>query len=338
MTSPTIRDVAKAANVSVATASLVLNQKAGSVQISVRTRERVLQAAQEVGYVPNMAARRLRGNAGRTVTIAVLWPVDTRVGLIGRILTGIQEHIRTISEPRVELMVETYESGRLRDVRGLVEASTFNGAILANTTREDDAYIHSLDPAVPVVLFHRHSQKYPYVTADNFGAGCEMARQLTAHGHEQLTVLVPDVSSQAIQDRVHGIVHFLHSAPDAPRHSLIYCPFHEVGGYEAVMQLVQSGLRPTALLCLSDQVAMGALCALNTCGMKVPEHCEVIGFDNQEFTQFTVPSLSTVDLPVETMAAQAADMLLQKILHPSQELMSIEHPLRIVHRDTTRQG
>ena len=106
------------------------------------------------------------------------------------------------------------------------------------------------------------------------------------------------------------------------------------GGYEATSALL-GAVRPDGLICLSDQVAVGALSALHDAGVPVPDACEVMGFGDAEVSRFTIPKLSTMNLPVQAMAQRAAQFLLQQILGRSKTPQRETFPIRIVHRETT---
>ena len=330
----TLKDVAKAANVSIATASLILNQKAGAIRFSADTIDRVRKFALSLGYVPNMSARNLRQSEhGKpNLTLAVLWPVDTRVGLIGRILTGIHKFISSYEAISINLLVKTMDENGIKGVKELLEPNLFNGAILANTTIEDEEYIHNISLGVPIVLLHRTSPTYPYVSANNFEACQKVAEHFLKNNHRKIVILASSVSSQALDQRLAGLVYAL----GGKEYIIKYCSFSEESGYGAIVQLVEEGTLPTGLICLCDQTAMGALSALNDYGISVPEECEIFGFDNHSFSKFTIPKLSTVNLPVEEMAFCAMGLLVQENLDPSNLVKHKSFDLDLIYRGTTK--
>lgn len=330
----TLRDVAKTANVSITTASLILNQKAGAIRFSKDTIDRVREISLSLGYVPNMSARNLRKseNGKTSLTLAVLWPIDTRVGLIGRILTGIHKFICSSDAISINLLVKTMDENGIRGVKELHDPNLFNGAILANTTLEDDEYIHSISPAVPIVLFHRTSPTYPYISANNFEASQKVAEHFIKNNHQKIVILASNVSAQALDERLAGLVDVL----VGKEYIIRYCSYTEKSGHDAMAQLIEEGNLPTGLICLCDQTAMGSLSALHDYGIRVPEECEVFGFDNQSFSQFTIPKLSTVNLPVEEMAFCAMSLLVQENLDPSNPVKHKSFDLDIIYRGTTK--
>lgn len=315
---------------------MVLNDKSGSVRISEQTRQRVLGAAVSLGYVPNLSARQLRQDSETRLTLALIWPLDSRLSTVVDILRGVQRYIVSGEVPmKCDLLVETFRQGDIAEVKGLHYPNRFNGAILANLSTDDEAYLHEVPSKVPSVLFQRSSTYYRFVDADNVVAGRDVATHVMRNHHERLLVIVPQVSSDAMNRRLDGIMSELRRTQTAPVADVAYCNFSESGGYEVVSTTIRDGNRPSAIVCLTDPLAVGALSALHDLGIQVPTQCEVIGFDNLEISKFTVPKLSTVDIPVEEMAYESARLLVKQILEPGNKAESMTFPLTLVHRQTT---
>ncbi|SFL34640.1 LacI family DNA-binding transcriptional regulator [Pelosinus propionicus] len=332
----TLKSIAKAANVSITTASLILNQKEGAIRFSADTIRRVREASLSLGYIPNMSARNLRqSESGNTsLTLAVLWPIDARVGLIGRILTGIHRFTSSLETITINLLVKTMDEDGIQGVKELYDSNVFNGAILANVSAEDEAYIHKVPPSVPIVLFSRTSPIYPYVWASYFETSQKVAEHFIRNKHRRIVILASNLSSQALDQKLAGFVETL----DAKEYLIRHCSFTEESGYDAVAKLIKAGDVPTGLICVCDQTAMGALSALHDHGISIPGECEVFGFDNQSFSNFTIPKLSTVNLPVEEMASGAMELLVQKILDPNNLVRYKNFELKMIHRGTTKKA
>lgn len=338
----TIRDIAAKANVSLTTASMVLNNKAGAVRISEKTQQQVLAAASELGYVPNMSARQLRQPGPKVLTLALLLPVDSRVSMVGEMIGGIQQYL--LSEEKetqipCALVVETYKQGCIREVEGLFSPHRFNGAIAANLSAEDQEQLHQLPSKVPCVLLQRRSERYSYADAANYEAGRELVKHFAQNKHAKLFILVPSVSSDAVTRRVQGMQHELATIRSnsgvAPELVIVPCDFSEEGGHEAVYKLLPNHPSPTAVVCLSDPIAVGALSALYEAGVRVPEDCELMGFDNLSVSRYTIPKLSTVDVPVRRMAYEAARMLVHQIVNAGSPQQAVTFDMTLIHRETT---
>jgi DNA-binding LacI/PurR family transcriptional regulator len=334
----TIKDVAHKANVSVTTASLVLNQKDNAQRISTKTRDHVLQVAASLGYVPNLSARQLRQQTEHTLSIALLLPHDSRVSIMGEIVSGIQRFLLLKeSTTKCSLTVEMYNANEFTAVNGLQEPIRFNGAILANLTEQDELYLHEHPIPLPCVLLQRNSDLYDYADGDNIQAGKDVAKHFISNGHHSIVLLVPRLSSDAINRRVQGIMSELSTNPNCQAKSFIhYCDFSETGGYNTMKQLLDNDVRPTAIICMSDQIAIGTLYALQEHSILIPEDCELISFDNLPLSQYTQPPLTSVSVPVRDMAYYASKLLLNNIVTTSLRLPSHTFEMPIIHRGTTR--
>src|SRR4051794_24371706 len=172
-----IKEIANIAGVSIGTASFVLNGKADQMRISKSTQEKVLKIAKELGYTPNISARRLR-SAGEKVlpVIAILWPNDARASLLGRFLEGIQEKLTSKDQKReFELLIVPYENANLDKLSSLKTGNRFNGAIIAFASDADMNYLESNELNVPIVIYQRKSDTYSTVTVDSIAAGESVA-------------------------------------------------------------------------------------------------------------------------------------------------------------------
>ncbi|MED4599366.1 LacI family DNA-binding transcriptional regulator [Paenibacillus validus] len=312
-----IKEIAQLANVSQGTASIVLNGKGDQYRISALTQQKIYEVARQLNYRPNISARRLR-SGGETVLpiIALFWALDTRTVLISRFLHGLQKELASI-ESEYELLIQPYVGTKLKEMRSLITGTRFNGAIIAIPTEEDEEFLEQAQLNVPIVLYQRSSAKYASVYVDSYGTGKDVAAMFAARGHRKVGALVPNVSSKAIRLRKEG---FLAKAAELGLHvepeHILFSDFSERGGYEAIQRMVETdGQLPSALFVISDQMAVGALSALHTYGKRVPQDIEMIGYDDDEVTRFTIPSLSTVHLPVEEMAGECVRMLTDLMHH-----------------------
>ncbi|RAV10901.1 LacI family DNA-binding transcriptional regulator [Paenibacillus contaminans] len=330
-----IRDIAKLANVSNGTVSAVLNGKGDALRIAAATRERVWEAARALNYRPNIPARRLRTADDTGVpVVALFWTWDTRSSLMGRFLKGIQSS-PLCQENGVELLIQPYASSCLGKELSLLRGTRFNGAIIANATELDLAYLSQVNLPLPVVLYQRSQEGYRSIQVDHYASGCEVAELFHAKGFRQVGLITPHVSSQAIQLRQEGFVETAERLGMlvAGEHRLLDA-FSEQGGYEAAARLSSGPPLPEALFVLCDQMAIGALTAFRERGIEVPGQIQVVGYDDSEGAAFTVPSLTSVHLPVERMAA-AAIGLLAKLIDPGRELAVIEtFATHIVYRNS----
>ncbi|GIO20259.1 LacI family transcriptional regulator [Oceanobacillus oncorhynchi subsp. incaldanensis] len=332
----TIREIAKQANVSIGTASFVLNGKAEQMRISKKTQQKVLETAKKLGYNPSLSARRLRTKGEKEVpVIAILWTLDTRTSLISRFMQGIQTK-SLYQDGLFELVIQPYENDKLNEVKSLHTGLRFNGAIVANASDKDMAYLEKADLSVPVVVYQRHSNKYGTVCVDSENTGKELASLFISNGHRHVGMVIPNVSSEAIELRRKGFKERWNRESEVSNIQEWFGEFSEKGGYEAALHLLRyHNEMPTALFFLSDHMAMGALAAFHQKNIRIPEDIEIIGHDNISSTQFTFPSLSTVHLPVEEMAEACVRQLLKIINHEVDTSESINFESYLVERNSS---
>lgn len=331
-----IKEIARIAGVSQSTASMVLNSKGDYYRISPATQQRIFEVARQLGYQPNISARRLRSGGEKVLPIiALMWTLDTRAHLVGRFLKGIQLGLSEL-EDEYELLIVPFVGNKLGDIRSLLTGTRFNGAIIANTTEQDDRFLEQSDLNVPIVLYQRKSEKYSTVRVDSFRTGQMVAERFAERGHKRVGLIMPALSSQAIQMRKEGFESRARELGlELAEQHIVYEDFSEYGGYVATKQLfAQSDQFPTAIFATSDQMAVGILHALNELGVKVPDQVELIGHDNESVTRFTTPSLSTVHLPVEDMAKECVKLLVDMMLHKSDERVDKLFETSIVVRQT----
>lgn len=344
-----LSDVAARAGTSVSTVSIVLGDRPSPVRISAATRQAVLDAARELGYTPNLAARRLRSNGAqtRTIVLAIAYPIDSRLSLISRIVRGVQHQLLAVEAElsrlgvAAQLTVETFELGRLDRLRGLREPLWFNGLLVTNTSAADDAYLEDLTPAVPTVLFQRYS-RHSAVNTDSVAVGRMAAEHLIGLGHRRIGLIYPSASgSQAHALRIQGYRQALEQAglplgTEAPAAGSSWA--HDACVAAESLLDRPSSERPTAIFASNDLLAIGAMRAIRDRGLRIPDDVAVVGCDDAEFAAYQAPPLTTVHLPIEEMASRATtillDLIYQRVSPPVQEMFSSH----LVIRESTGKG
>ena len=172
---PTIKDIAKAADVSIATVSIVLNGKGKERKISGETQKRILEIAHKMNYVPNQSAKKLRVTGGDSYSVAFYWATDFRINYLARITLGLQREIMKYDKP-IHLTVVPYKVDELQKQLEVEQNRFFNGIIIANMSEKDMEYLENSDFPCPIVLFNRTSEKYGCVTMDNYEIGRSVGR------------------------------------------------------------------------------------------------------------------------------------------------------------------
>lgn len=311
----TSRDVAKMAGVSRTTVSLVLNNVQG-IQISPETRQKVIQAANELGYVPDATAQAL---------------VSRRTKAIGLVLTRTYHHIATDAflpkiisgllttarQHNVRILIDWVETQHQESAYfELARAKRIDGMILS-TPRLNDSAIKALESAdIPTVLMGSVAgSTLPYVDVDNVQAAEKAVSFLLNLGHREIACISnapPEYT--AAPERVQGFRNALSKAGIAVNERLIcYADFTPESGYRCMQALLQSGERFTAAFVASDNVAIGAKAALREAGLRIPDDISLMGFDDIPWAMYSDPPLTTIRLPAEALAQQACNLLLNLI-------------------------
>lgn len=311
----TSKDVAEKVGVSRTTVSLVLNNVQG-IQISPETRQKVIDAAKELGYVPDATAQAL---------------VSRRTKAIGLVLTRSQHHIATdaflpkiisgllttAKKHNIRILVDWVETEHQESAYfELARAKRIDGMILSTPRLNDNALkaLESVD--IPTVMMGSISgSKLPYVDVDNTKAAEKATSYLIDLGHREIACISnapPEYT--ASPERVAGFKNALSQMGIPIKENLInYADFDPESGYKCMNSLLQTGEKFTAVFVASDNVAIGAKAALREIGKRIPDDISLIGFDDIPWAKYSDPPLTTVKLPAEALAQSACTLLLELI-------------------------
>lgn len=307
----TLKDVAREAKVSNTTASRVLTGKESPVLISEATRRRVLDAAGRLGYRPNLLARGLRTQRSGTVGVLVADITDPfSAALIPEITAVFTERgyqfllSHAALDPRAGL---AYDRLLGSWVDGILVLSDY---VLG---REAEAEVLAHHRHVVGVARTRENTLIPAVNVDD-ALGIRLALEhLLTLGHRHIGF----VGSRLAWDMDRRLEVFLAAMAERglalPPEAIALVPHSAAGGYAAASRLLDAKVPLTALLCAADLLAVGALCALQEAGSRVPQQISVIGFDDIPLAAYTTPPLTTVRQPVDALARTAATLLLDAI-------------------------
>ncbi|MBG6237857.1 LacI family transcriptional regulator [Mycetocola sp. CAN_C7] len=325
----TLRDVARLAGVSVATASKALN---GRDQVHPDTRARVLAAAEKISFTPNALARGLL--AGQTGTVGLITgDLDGRFSL--PILMGAEDAFGKgkmsvfLCDARGDAIREQYHLDALlgRRVDGLIVVGS----------RTDPRPSLGRNLPVPVVYAYGPSSDEADLSLvpDNVQGGADSAEFLLARGRRRIAHITGEADYAAAQDRVTGIERTLASHGESLVGGSRFGSWTEQWGRNATARLIDQHPDLDGILCGNDQIARGALDTLREAGWDVPSRISVMGYDNWEvFTTGARPHLTSVDMNLEALGALAAHRLFDAI--NGQAGSGIESlPCRIVPRETT---
>lgn len=329
----TLTDVAQRAGVSISVVSRVLNN---DLQVRTRpeTRDRVLQAAADLGYRPNYAGRALR--SARTHTIALVVP-DLFNGAFAPLFTGVQQeaerHDYVVLLARAE---DAHTDSTV--VRHLVDRRRVDGLLLQKEdgSRSEEWLVAATARTPVVTLNSGDTPGVPSVHLADAEAGALATRHLLASGHRRIAMVNGLRTSGTAQQRHHGYLAELRAAGVRPRGRwTTWLGYDAATADRALQQLWEHPVRPTAVVVANVNAAMGVLVAARRRGIAVPRELSVIGIHDVPGAENTWPSLTTVRMPMEELGRLGAGLLLGAIRGETVELSSVTRtPPELVVRES----
>jgi DNA-binding LacI/PurR family transcriptional regulator len=334
MKTATIRDVARRAGVGVGTVSRVLND---NPQVSEKTRQRVLQVINSLGYVPNPIARKL--STGRTLTIAVIVPFFTRPSFNER-LRGVENFL---ASSEYDLVIYNVETAERRDVcmREIPRKDRFDGVIIMSLSPRDDDLPYLQGANIPLVLVdanHPSLASLHRVIVDDIAGGYKATKHLIELGHIRIgyisDYLETPFNFTSSRFRLAGYKQALLESgiPFRP-------DYHQQGehgraeAYSMALKLLSLQECPTAIFAASDTQAMGVLQAANELGLRVPDDLSVIGYDDIEIADYL--GLTTVRQLLYESGRRGVELLLKIVDHLNLEPVCEVLSTQLILRKTT---
>lgn len=328
----TIREVADAAGVSIATVSRVLN---GRPDVAAGTRERVLQATRDLGFSTNRSARSLVG--GRTSLVGISLPL-VEVEYFARILAGAADEL---DDHDLQVVLATTQHLRVRATSLLARLTSgvTDGSLLI-LPEESSEELHELAAAgyafVVVDPLEPLAEDIPSVSATNALGGRAATEHLLALGHRRIGVITGVPDWLASVERLNGYRAALASAGVLPDPALIVESDWVIeGGEAAAAALLDLPDPPTAVFAFNDNMAIGAVRAAQARGLHVPDDLSVVGFDDSEQAATTTPALTSVRQPLADMGRMGVSLLLRLLDNRRAEAIRIELQTRLIVRDST---
>lgn len=329
---PTSADVARRAGVSQTTVSQVLNGKAGITRISADTRQKVLDAAANLGYTPNHAARSLRER--RTKLIALVMPTIGNP-YFSDVVHAAQEVARDAGYSVAVIPMRA--AGDLR-TSALLQGAACDGIIATghdNCSSPDLLALKARGLAVVVVQEPSPDPAISSISVDLEEGGYIATRHLIRQGHQRVCHIterlrpLPDAES-----RLGGYRRALAEAGLPFDPELVFVTENSMeGGAAAVDRLLEPARNsPTAAFVYNDRLAVGALARLRERGVNVPGEFSLVGFDGLAIGAFTAPALTTIDSPREAIGRLAAETLIKAIEDGYQTGQTHRLPVRLVVR------
>ncbi|WP_040949317.1 LacI family DNA-binding transcriptional regulator [Gorillibacterium massiliense] len=330
---PTIKDVAKLANVSISTVSRVMNAPETVVETK---RTRVTEAIETLGYRPNSLARGLISR--KTGTLGVIIP-DIRNSYYADLIRGMEDASKKLGYNLIICNTDSDKNRLISYLNNFYEKQ-IDGILLTSEPVYPDYYNELKRLKMPLVLVSTHSLEYelPSVKINDEQAAYDAVSYLISSGHKEIGMIGFDLSdSIAGLTRYQGFVRALREYNlEAVKKNIVYIHDWAENGEEAAQKLFQLAPELTAVFAASDELAIGLLSYLHENGISVPERVSVIGFDNIRLSRFTIPKLTTVAQPKYEMGVRSVEKLHRIISGEKDPILREYLPHEVVVRDSVK--
>ncbi len=333
---PTIKDVAREAGVSIATVSYVLNNKKSFV--SQKTREQVLEAVARVGYAPNTTARNLKSNQTRLIGYAwhnapphsTNYVLDSFIYYLAQAVESAGYHLLTFTHPPKQPL-PVYDD--------LMRSGRLDAFVIADTNDNDERIRFLIDTGVPFVSFGRSNPdwEFSWVDTDGQQGMREAVDYLVSLGHRRIAMAAWPADSLVGNHRTTGYVEGINAAGLALNPAYLLRGEHnEQFGRTALAQwlALPQHEQPTAVIAISDLIAIGVMNEAEERGLVVGRDLSVIGFDNAPLVQYLHPGLTTLQQAIPEIGEALMQMLENILSNKEQEPIQRLIPPRLIKRSS----
>jgi LacI family transcriptional regulator len=321
----TIKDIARALNVSTSTVSRALRD---THDVKQETRKAVLALAEELNYQPNQLALHLLKK--QTHTIGVIVPNLDFV--ISTMVKGIDEvaleagYTVMVCQSNESYGREIVNTKRLMDslVDGFIVSLSSESKMVAHLKK-------ILDKKKPMVMFDRISSELiaPNVTVDNEGAGYMATQHLIEQGYKKIAILAGPKNLELSNNRMDGYLRALkENNIKVDKELIVYCDFNQDYAYFATKELLALKKRPDAIFAIADKMAIGAMLAIKEKKLNMPNDIGLVGFNNDPATSLVTPTLSSIDMPAFELGKTAAKTFIE-MMHSDTDMSQTHTVLKL---------
>lgn len=332
----TIYDIAKYSGYSISTVSKALNNYK---DVNEETRRRILDAAEELGYIPNSNAKSL--STKKTMTIGVVFEEKTGLGITHPFFSKVlNEFKKCVEEKGYDLLfmsdqlgknpkLSYYEHCLLKGVDGVI-------ILCSDITTENIKRLFDSD--IPSVIIDNDTSKTNCVYTDNYKYLFLATKYLIEKGHTRIAHIAGSIASFVGKERLRGYKDALKHHGIAVRDDYILRGhnYSIIQGYNRGLDIIKMEDKPTAVIAASDTLAFGMMKALEEHGYKVPEDISVIGYDDSEIALYTQPPLTTIQQNTERIAKEAAKLLVAQMQKPTKTYQKKVIDAKLIERQTVR--
>ena len=318
---PTLKDVAEAAGVSVATVSYVIN---GSGSVGSKVKQRVKSTIRQLGYRPNRSAQAMR--TGRTKIIGLILP-DLRNPFFPEIAQSVENEARKNGYAVFLIDTQGSKQAELEGISKLIEYG-IEGLVWCPTT-ESDA-VQNLKSQVPIVVIDRPMPDYDTVHSDYVSGGKMLASHLNTKGHKRIGMISgPQHITSAAQRRqgfleeMSGNIELVWECENP--YSMTLTP-------EVLQEIKKNNV--SAIVAANDMIAFGVLKIIEQQGLKIPDDVSVVGFDDNPWCSLVSPSLTTVRQPVTDLGKEAVGLLMKRFSEPNATKRNLTLNVELIERSS----
>jgi DNA-binding LacI/PurR family transcriptional regulator len=335
----TIKDVAKLANVAPSTVSRVI---ANSPRISQKTKDKVREAMEKLGYHPNFNARSLANKS--TNTIGIVMPSSANKAFQNPFFPEVMRGISTKAHQEgfgLYLSTGQTEDEIFEEVVHMVQGGRVDGIILLYSRINDRIMPYLQQQNFPFVLIGRphgdYFQGITYVNNDNYKAAKTVTEYLLLLGHHHIAFIGGELDFVVTVDHKKGYEQALQNA-NLPLNAeyVVFQQELQEGGQDAIIQLMSLTQPPTALVVSDDIMTFGVMRMLSEMGIRVPDDISIVSFNNVLISELSSPPMSTVDINIFGLGFEATNLVIEKIKLPSLEPKNVIIPHKLIKRQTCK--
>ncbi|MCX7653078.1 MAG: LacI family transcriptional regulator [Fervidobacterium sp.] len=328
----TIKDVAKRAGVSISTVSYVLNNTG---KISEETKEKVLKAAQELNYIPNNFAKRLKRQQYDLVALVVH---EIKGPFYDALVRGIQDVLHSFG---YNLLIYCTLENRKEDVDKFLRTDIVGGLIIMTPAVKNENILKWANQFKIVTLDRAlKDQRVKSVRVNNEKGAYEVVKYLHELGHSKIGFMKGSKDSLDARERFRGFTRAMGELKLEVNDNWIFeGNFTEESGYEIIRSYLKRNKKrklPTALFCSNDEMAIGALKAFKEFNISVPDDISIVGFDDIELASYVHPTLTTVRRPMYQLGSIAAHILLSLLTDKNEGLSNVVLDVELVIRESAK--
>lgn len=327
----TIKDIAKIANVSHTTVSRALNN---SPFINEKTKNKILQIAKELNYVPNYNAKSLVLN--RSYNIGLFFSSISK-GTSPSFFHEIIDGVNSVINEKYDIVIKGVDD--CSDFN-YISTKRFDGIILVSQSESDNPFIYdAVNKKIPIVVLNREivsSNIINILSAEKEGA-YTAAKYLIENGHKDIAIIEGKNGFKSSVNRREGFINALIDSKIKINSKYFKQGDYDLeSGFKAMEELVKLPKTPTAVFCSNDDMAVGAMKAAQSSGLRVPEDISIIGFDDNVFDSYVTPALTTIMKQSKKVSIIGAEKLLDVLNKKQLESEQIYIDTKLIVRDSVK--